>query len=91
MTFACVTDVRRARSQRVAEAVTSPARTRRFPSQPPAALCTSCAAAPNDAAAGKVTSQATTIRRAVDHRTSDPRPTPDPTFEPLATCVVDSG
>ena len=48
--------------------------------------------APTPAAAGSVTSQASTIRLAVRHRTDASRwPTPEPTTPPEQTWVVESG
>ncbi len=47
--------------------------------------------APTIAAAGRVTSHATTMRPATAQRTSAPGlPTPLPRIDPVATCVVDS-
>ena len=47
--------------------------------------------APTNAAAGRVTSQATAIRPATAQRTSAPGlPTPLPRIEPVATWVVDN-
>ncbi len=51
---------------------------------------TDSAPAPTSAAAGRVSTQATAIRVAVDQRTTPPlRPRPAPITEPETTCVVE--
>ena len=69
----------------------SPAKTTSTPARPPMPAVMPYATAPTRAAAGSVTTQAVTMRRATLHRTSAPGlPTPLPRMEPVATWVVDS-
>ena len=61
------------------------------PALPPMPLTTAKVRPPTAAAAGKVTTQVTTIRPNTIQRTGCARPSPAPTTEPEHTWVVDSG
>src|SRR5690606_3942186 len=91
LTLVWSTGLRREASRIAAEETTSSRKTARVPAVPPMDDSSQWHSAPTRPAAGRVTIQATNIRPATLHRTLAPgMPTPEPSTEPVATCVVES-